>query len=146
MPVLLGALSGLSWKRFDGLVGWADFTTGQFAVLRLVGDEMDCSGGYRLCIDAIAARAGICRRRSRGAIRLTEGYGLPTIDDRRHHHREEPRAYEIGFRPIGVEFRTPIHRRHKNPVAGLSCDLNQLTIILMLSRFGSDLLSKAMEP
>src|SRR5215203_6936136 len=38
------------------------FTTGELAVLRIVGDEVRAGGQCALCIDAIAARAGVCRR------------------------------------------------------------------------------------
>jgi hypothetical protein len=55
------------------------FTTGQLAVLRVVGDEMARHGACGLCIDAIAARAGVCRRLAQAAIRLAEGDGLLTI-------------------------------------------------------------------
>ncbi|MCJ2017438.1 hypothetical protein MKK84_08370 [Methylobacterium sp. E-065] len=54
------------------------FTTGQLAVLRIVGDEMARNGACGLCIDAIAARAGVCRRLAQAAIRLAEGDGLLT--------------------------------------------------------------------
>jgi hypothetical protein len=37
-----------------------------------------------LCIDPIAARAGVCRRLAQNAIRLAEGDGLLTIEERRH--------------------------------------------------------------
>ena len=57
------------------------FTTGQLAVLRIVGDEMARNGACGLCIDAIAARAGVCRR-------LAEGDGLLTIQERRHQGRK----------------------------------------------------------
>jgi hypothetical protein len=59
------------------------FTTGQLAVLRVVGDEIARNGACGLCIDAIAARAGVCRRLAQGAIRLAEGDGLLTIQERR---------------------------------------------------------------
>lgn len=64
------------------------FTTGQLAVLRIVGDEMARNGACGLCIDAIAARAGVCRRLAQAAIRLAEGDGLLTIQERRHQGRK----------------------------------------------------------
>ena len=64
------------------------FTTGQLAVLRIVGDEMARGGACGLCIDAIAARAGVCRRLAQAAIRLAEGDGLLTIQERRHQGRK----------------------------------------------------------
>lgn len=72
------------------------FTTGQFAVLRVVGDEMARQGACGLCIDAIAARAGVCRRLAQGAIRLAEGDGLLTIQERRHQGRKsDPNVVRI---------------------------------------------------
>lgn len=64
------------------------FTTGQLAVLRIVGDEVARNGACGLCIDAIAARAGVCRRLAQAAIRLAEGDGLLTIQERRHQSRK----------------------------------------------------------
>jgi hypothetical protein len=66
----------------------ARFTEGQRAVLRIVGDEVAANGVCGLCIDAIAARAGVCRRLAQGAIRLAEGDGLLTIEERRHEGRK----------------------------------------------------------
>src|SRR3954466_907430 len=57
----------------------ARFTTGQLAVLRIVADEVAEKGVCGLCIDAIAARAGVCARLAQNAIRLAEGDGLLTI-------------------------------------------------------------------
>ena len=66
----------------------ARFTEGQRAVLRIVGDEVAAKGVCGLCIDAIAARAGVCRRLAQGALRLAEGDGLLTIEERRHEGRK----------------------------------------------------------
>ncbi|MCJ2079882.1 hypothetical protein [Methylobacterium sp. J-090] len=66
----------------------ARFTTGQIAVLRIVADEVTAKGVCGLCIDAIAARAGVCRRLAQAAIRLAEGDGLLTIEERRHEGRK----------------------------------------------------------
>jgi hypothetical protein len=72
------------------------FTTGQLAVLRVVGDEMARNGACGLCIDAIAARAGVCRRLAQAAIRLAEGDGLLTIQERRHQGRKsDPNVVRI---------------------------------------------------
>ncbi|QEE37584.1 hypothetical protein [Methylobacterium sp. WL1] len=65
------------------------FTTGQLSVLRIVGDEVARNGACGLCIDAIAARAGVSRRLAQAAIRLAEGDGLLTIQERRHQGTEE---------------------------------------------------------
>jgi hypothetical protein len=64
------------------------FTTGQLAVLRIVGDDVARNGAYGLPIDAIAARAGVCRSLAQAAIRLAEGDGLLTIQERRHQGRK----------------------------------------------------------
>lgn len=66
----------------------ARFTTGQLAVLRVVADAVAEAGVCGLCIDAIAARAGVCRRLAQAAIRLAEGDGLLTIQERRHQGRK----------------------------------------------------------
>ncbi len=66
----------------------AGFTTGQLAVLRVIGDEMAAKGVCGLCVDAIAARAGVCRRLAQGAIRLAAGDGLLTVQERRHEGRK----------------------------------------------------------
>jgi hypothetical protein len=62
----------------------ACFMEGQRTVLRIVGDEVAAKGVCSLCIDAIAARAGVCRRLAQGALRLAAGDGLLTIEERRH--------------------------------------------------------------
>lgn len=61
----------------------ARFTTGQLAALAIVAEEVAANGSCALCIDAIAARAGICRRLAQTALRLAEGDGLLTIQERR---------------------------------------------------------------
>ena len=72
------------------------FTTGELAVLRIVADEVAEKGVCGLCIDAIAARAGVCRRLAQNAIRLAEGDGLLTIQERRHQgRRSDPNLIRI---------------------------------------------------
>lgn len=72
------------------------FTTGQLAVLRVVGDEIARQGACALCLDAIAARAGVCRRLAQGAIRLAEGDGLLIVQERRHEGRKnDPNVVRI---------------------------------------------------
>jgi hypothetical protein len=61
----------------------ARFTEGQRAVLRIVADAVAEAGLCDLCLDAIAARAGVCRRLAQGALRLAAGDGLLTIEERR---------------------------------------------------------------
>ncbi|MBY0260450.1 hypothetical protein [Methylobacterium sp.] len=62
----------------------ARFTEGQRAVLRIVADAVAEAGLCDLCLDAIAARAGVCRRLAQGALRLAAGDGLLTIEERRY--------------------------------------------------------------
>src|SRR4051812_10599160 len=74
----------------------ARFTTGELAVLRIVADEVVAKGVCGLCIDAIAARAGVCQRLAQSAIRLAEGDGLLTIQERRHQGcRSDPNLIRI---------------------------------------------------
>jgi hypothetical protein len=74
----------------------ARFTTGELAVLRIVADEVTEKGVCGLCIDAIAARAGVCARLAQAAIRLAEGDGLLTIQERRHQgRRSDPNLIRI---------------------------------------------------
>jgi hypothetical protein len=61
----------------------AHFTTGEFAVLRIVGDEVRQHGACALYIDAIAARAGVCRTTAQNAIREVRALGLVTVEERR---------------------------------------------------------------
>ncbi|MHB2208629.1 hypothetical protein [Methylobacterium sp. CM6257] len=72
------------------------FTTRQLAVLRIVGDEVARHGACGLPVDAVAARAGVCRRLAQAAIRLAEGDGLLTIQERRHQGRKsDPNVLRI---------------------------------------------------
>jgi hypothetical protein len=59
------------------------FTTGELAVLRIVADEHRDRGVCLLCLDAIAARAGVCRSLAKKAMRLAESLGLVSIMERR---------------------------------------------------------------
>lgn len=60
------------------------FTPAQLAVLRIVRDAVAeaTDGACTLCLDAIAARAGVCRRTAQATLRLAEGDGLLTITER----------------------------------------------------------------
>ena len=66
----------------------ARFTTGQLAVLKIVGEEVARGGACELCLDAIAARAGVCRRLAQIAIRLAEGDGLLMVKARPYRGRK----------------------------------------------------------
>lgn len=60
------------------------FTTGELAVLRIVADAATANGGQCvLPVDAIAARAGVCRRTAQNAIRSAAREGLLTVQERR---------------------------------------------------------------
>lgn len=61
----------------------ARFTTGQLAVLGVVGDELAARGECTLTVAEIAARAGVSHRLAQTAIRLAEGDGLVVILERR---------------------------------------------------------------
>src|ERR1700709_1298857 len=72
------------------------FTTGELAVLRIVADEVAENGVCGLCIDAIAARAGVCARLAQAAIRLAEGDGLLPVHEPRHQgRRRDPNLIRI---------------------------------------------------
>jgi hypothetical protein len=96
----------------------ARFTTGQLAVLRIVADEVAAKGVCGLCIDAIAARAGVCRRLAQGAIRLAEGDGLLTIEERRREGRKnDPNLIRI----ISREWRAWVKRGRPAQPKGIGC-------------------------
>lgn len=61
----------------------AGFTNGQLAVLGVVANEvMESQGPCTLCVEAIAATAGVSRRLAQAALRLAEGDGLLSIEER----------------------------------------------------------------
>lgn len=90
----------------------ARFTTGQLAVLRIVGDEVAAKGVCGLCIDAIAARAGVCRRLAQAAIRLAASDGLLTIEERRHQGRKNSPNL---IRVISREWQAWMRRTRRKP-------------------------------
>lgn len=59
------------------------FTTGELAVLRVVGDECRDRGACTVPIDAIAARAGVGRTTTQNALRLAVRLGMVKIEERR---------------------------------------------------------------
>lgn len=59
------------------------FTTGELAALRIVADETRQHGGCRLHLDAIAARAGVCRTTAQNALRAARRLSLITVQERR---------------------------------------------------------------
>ena len=60
----------------------ARFTTGELAVLRIVADEHRDRGSCRLCLDAIAARAGVSRSKAKAAIREARRLGMVEVHER----------------------------------------------------------------
>jgi hypothetical protein len=63
------------------------FTTGELAVLRIVADAVRATGQCVLPVDAIAARAGVCRSTAQNAIRQAAHEGLVTVQERRREGR-----------------------------------------------------------
>lgn len=61
----------------------AQFTMGQLAVLRIVGDEVRDRGSCSLTIAEIAARAGVCRSLAQNGIKEAAAIGLITVQERR---------------------------------------------------------------
>lgn len=61
----------------------ARYTTGELAVLRIVADEQRDRGSCTLCLDAIAARAGVSRSLAKGAIRQARRLGMVEVVERR---------------------------------------------------------------
>ena len=59
------------------------FTTGELAALRIVADEVQTQGRCELCLDAIAARAGVCRALAKRALRQAHRLGMLEIRERR---------------------------------------------------------------
>ena len=91
------------------------FTTGQLAVLRIVADEIVTRGVCGLCVEAIAARAGVCPRWAQVALRLAEGDGLLVIQERRHRGRKNDTSL---IRIISDEWRQWLRRgRRSRPEA-----------------------------
>jgi hypothetical protein len=59
------------------------FTTGELAVLRIIGDECRERGACMLPLAAIAARAGVCRKLVQNTVRLARREGLLEYQERR---------------------------------------------------------------
>lgn len=59
------------------------FTTGELAVLRIVADEHRDRGSCTLCLDAIAARAGVSRSLAKAAIKQARRLGMVEVVERR---------------------------------------------------------------
>lgn len=65
----------------------ARFTTGELAVLRIVGDEVRDHGDCRLTVPEIAARSGTSQTTVRRALKVASSLGLITIEERRVPYR-----------------------------------------------------------
>lgn len=61
----------------------ARFSTGELAVLRIVADEYRVRQVCALCLDAIAARAGVSRTTAQNAIRQAKRLGMVEVEERR---------------------------------------------------------------
>ncbi len=61
----------------------ARFTMGEVAVLRIVADEVRERGACDLCLDAIAAKAGVCRSTAKNALRRAAAEEMVVIIERR---------------------------------------------------------------
>jgi hypothetical protein len=83
------------------------FTTGELAVLRIVADAVLTNGQCVLPVDAIAARAGVCRTTAQNAIRQAGREGLLTIQERRREGRRND--YNV-VRVISAEWLSWIKR------------------------------------
>jgi hypothetical protein len=74
----------------------AAFTLGELAVLSIIAGEVRRNGDCRLCVDAIAAQAGVCRRIAQTAIREAQRLGLVVICERRRPGQKNlPNVVEI---------------------------------------------------
>jgi hypothetical protein len=65
----------------------ARFTTSELAVLRIVADEVKVHGHCAKTLPEIAARAGVCARTARNALKQASRLGLVTVEERRRHCR-----------------------------------------------------------
>jgi biotin operon repressor len=61
----------------------ARFSTGELAVLRIVADEFRARQVCALCLDAIAAKAGVSRTTAQNAIRQARRLGMVEVEERR---------------------------------------------------------------
>jgi hypothetical protein len=61
----------------------ANFTMGELAVLTVIGRQCQRGGACTLHIDAIAARAGVCRTVVKNTLRAARAKGLLLVKERR---------------------------------------------------------------
>src|SRR5215204_1953039 len=86
------------------------FTVGELAVLRIVGDEVLRHGRCDRTLGEIAARAGVCDRLARNAIRQAARLGLLTIEERR---RQGQKNLSNVVRIVSREWTAWIARRNR---------------------------------
>ena len=86
----------------------AAFTPAEVAVLRIVADEHRDRGDCALCVDEIAARAGVCHRTVQNALRHAERFGLISTTERR---RDGARNLPNIVRVVSREWLTWIEHR-----------------------------------
>jgi hypothetical protein len=79
----------------------ARFTTGELAVMRIVGDECAARGTCTACIDAIAARAGVSRTKAKQAIREACRLGML---ERQEHRRAGAKSLPNTLRIVDREW------------------------------------------
>ena len=88
----------------------ARFTTGQLAVLGIVGDEIAARGACELTVGEVAARAGVSHRLAQDAMRLAELDGLIRIEERRRRgERSAPNKVTL----LSAEWRQWLQRRSR---------------------------------
>jgi DNA-binding Lrp family transcriptional regulator len=100
------------------------FTTGELAALRIIGDEWRTHGRCTLFIDAIAARAGVSRSTVKNAIRRARELGLVSVEERRATaFRNDSNVVRV----ISKEWRTWLaHGRRETAVKKVAGTDNQL--------------------
>jgi hypothetical protein len=94
------------------------FTTGELAVLRIVGDEVRERGHCDRTLAELAARAGVCRTLAKSVLRRAARDGLVTIEERR---REGRRNLPNVVRVVSREWlqwlaKRPRSERHRPPL------------------------------
>jgi hypothetical protein len=88
----------------------AHFTTGQLSVLRIIGDEVRAHGTCSLHLDAIAARAGVCRTTAQDAVREARRLGFLMRQERRR--KGQPSLTNV-VRVISAEWKLWLDRGPK---------------------------------
>jgi hypothetical protein len=64
-----------------------ELTQAQRAVLAVVGQEVKRGGECRLCVEAIAAKAGVCKSTAKAALRWAKAEGHILVERRKLGHR-----------------------------------------------------------